>query len=270
MVVEQPRNQLGMRNRADSQRLTSGTNGGEQGRRVVGNQDVHVAIGRLLERLQQGVLDRLAGAVDTVDQEYAQFTGDRGSRALAEPAACRGDDALSAGAAIAPAFRRPDHQVRMRAGTGRAAGSARVAGPPPGVRIGTKGERQQVVHEGILARPSRTVDQQRPLQPAGAGRTQGNRPGGGLPDAEEAARGCRVDHRGEYRIGSIKGALTGARPARRMLPTRAPPRRPGHPRGGRPATGPALRKRGRRAERQPPPYTQTIRPERETQGGCHE
>ena len=63
--IHQERRQLLARHGADAQRLAPRPDGRQQPRRLVGHQDEGVPIGRLLERLEQRVLDLLVGAVGT-------------------------------------------------------------------------------------------------------------------------------------------------------------------------------------------------------------
>ena len=177
----------------DPEGLASGSNRGQEPSRLVGDEDEDVPIGRLLEHLQQRVLDLLVGLVGMLDEDHPALAGDRGPSRVEKPATRHRHDALPRRARLSPAVRRADQQVRMDARSTIAAAATGVARPLGRVGIGAEGEREEVVDERRLAGSARAVHEERPGGSATVPGAQREPPRRGLADAEEAGGG-RLDH----------------------------------------------------------------------------
>ncbi len=64
-----------------------------------------MAVRRLLERLEECVLDLLIGAVGVLDQDDPPRCGDRRTGRIQQPAPRDRDDALTGGTLLAPGIR---------------------------------------------------------------------------------------------------------------------------------------------------------------------
>ncbi len=200
--VHQEGGQLLARDRADPDRLAARSNRGEQRARFVGHQDEDVPVRRLLERLQERVLDLLVGAVGVLDQDDPPRCGDRRTGRIQQPSPRDGDNALTGGTLLAPGIRRPDHEVGMRPCPCRSAPAARIAGSSIGGGIVAEVERQQIVDEGALAGAGGSVNQQRAAGAAVFDRLLRHASRDRLPEAQKARRRRGLDHRSEYRFGA--------------------------------------------------------------------
>ena len=182
-----------MGDRTDPESLASGSDRGQEPSRLVGDEDEDVPIRRLLEHLQQRVLDLLVGLVGMFDEDHPALAGDRGARRIEKPATRDRHDALPGRARLPPAVRRSDQQVRVDARPGIAATTAGIAGTSGGVGIGAEREGEEIVDERRLAGPARAMHEERPGCPATVPGAQREPPRRWLANAEEAGRG-RLDH----------------------------------------------------------------------------